>query len=38
MTLRFDEVDTAAGPERILVLIVGDGGGQSPALAVVAAS
>lgn len=38
MTLRFDDVDSAAGTERILVLTVGDGGGQSPALDVVAAN
>ncbi len=38
MTLRFDDVNSAAGIERILVLAVGDGGGQSLALAVVAAN
>jgi len=36
MTVRFDDVNSAAGIERILVLAVG--GGQGLALAVVAAS
>ena len=38
MTLQFDDVNSAAGTERILVLTAGDdgdgGGGQSLALAV----
>jgi hypothetical protein len=38
MTLQSDDVDSAAGTERILGLTVGDGSGQSPALAVVAAN
>ena len=38
MTPQFDEVDPAAGTEQILVLTAGDGAGQSPALAVVAAN
>jgi hypothetical protein len=37
MTLRFDDVNSAAGTERILVP-TGDEGGQSPALAGVAAN
>jgi hypothetical protein len=36
MTLQFDDVNSAAGTGRILVLTAGDGGGQSLALAVVA--
>jgi hypothetical protein len=38
MTLQFDDVNSAARIERILVLAAGDGGGQSLALAVVAAN
>jgi hypothetical protein len=38
MTLQFDDVDSAAGTERILVLTVSDGAGQSPALAVIDAN
>jgi hypothetical protein len=38
MTLQFDDVNSAAGTERILVLTAGDEGGQSPALAGVAAN
>jgi hypothetical protein len=37
MTLQLDDVDPAAGTERILVLTAGDGAGQSPPLAVVGA-
>jgi hypothetical protein len=34
ITRQFDDVNPAAGIERILVLAAGDGGGQSLALAV----